>query len=287
MRDEGTSYHYLPPAEFAEADPGAGRCGDGGALRSTELPVYRGAAWTTDAPFRETAGAIERCRARGILAVEMEAAALYAFARARESRCCAWRMSPTRWRSSGGDFEKGEADGAYASLTVIAPWRRPGARWDTDPREDAGRRRRCAIAIMAKAPRVGEAKTRLVPPMSAADAAALSACFIRDAAENIAAAAQQAPSTATSRIRRRGGGLNSHRCCRRRRGFCRRGGRGSARALYDAGEDLLAAGYGSVCLVNADSPTLPTSDPRRGGAGACTRPAIGSSSVPPKMAAIT
>ena len=48
------------------------------------------------------------------------------------------------------------------------------------------------MAIMAKAPRVGDAKTRLVPPLSAEEAAALSACFIRDAAENIAAAAQQA-----------------------------------------------------------------------------------------------
>src|SRR5207302_10976466 len=46
----------------------------------------------------------------------------------------------------------------------------------------------CAIAVMAKAPRIGAAKTRLVPPLSGEEAAGLSACFIRDAAENIAAA---------------------------------------------------------------------------------------------------
>jgi purine-nucleoside phosphorylase len=45
--------------------------------------VYRGATWTTHAPFRETATAIEQARREGILAVEMEAAALYAFAQAR------------------------------------------------------------------------------------------------------------------------------------------------------------------------------------------------------------
>ena len=45
---------------------------------------------------------------------------------------------------------------------------------------------------MVKALRIGDAKTRLVPPLSPEEAAGLSACFIRDAAENIAAAAQQA-----------------------------------------------------------------------------------------------
>jgi glycosyltransferase A (GT-A) superfamily protein (DUF2064 family) len=52
-----------------------------------------------------------------------------------------------------------------------------------------GRHDRCAVAIMAKAPRRGEVKTRLVPPLSEAEAALLSGCFIRDAAGNIRAAA--------------------------------------------------------------------------------------------------
>jgi rSAM/selenodomain-associated transferase 1 len=117
----------------------------------------------------------------------------------------------------------------------------------------------CAIAIMAKAPRVGTAKTRLVPPLSAAEAAALSACFIRDAAENIAAAAQQAaiegyiayspPGAAAEFAPLLAEGtrlLPSRRI-------------GLGASLHDAAEDLLAAGYGSACLVNSDSPTLPTS----------------------------
>ena len=119
LRDEGTSYHYLPPAEFSEADPilvdAAMR-----ALGNGELPVYRGAAWTTDAPFRETTGAIERCRALGILAVEMEAAALYAFAQAQQRPVLCLAHVTNQMAVGDNDFEKGEADGAYASLQVIA-----------------------------------------------------------------------------------------------------------------------------------------------------------------------
>jgi len=119
LRDEGTSYHYLPPAEFADADQALvdavmRELGD------TGQTVHRGAAWTTDAPFRETAAAIEEARARGILAVEMEAAALYAFARARQKPVLCLAHVTNQMAVDGGDFEKGEADGAYASLAVIA-----------------------------------------------------------------------------------------------------------------------------------------------------------------------
>jgi uncharacterized protein len=122
-----------------------------------------------------------------------------------------------------------------------------------------GRRSHCAIAIMAKAPRQGEVKTRLVPPLSAADAAALGGCFIRDVAGNILAAAQTAPvegyvaysppgsEDLFAPLLPEGIGLLPPRRI------------GLGHALFDAAEDLLAAGYGSACLVNADSPTLPTS----------------------------
>jgi uridine phosphorylase len=119
LRDEGTSYHYLPPAEFAEADPELAHAAVD-ALNQSGKRIYRGATWTTDAPFRETAGAIERCRGLGIFAVEMEAAALYAFARAREKPVLCLAHVTNQMAVSDGDFEKGEADGAYASLEVIA-----------------------------------------------------------------------------------------------------------------------------------------------------------------------
>ena len=129
LRDEGTSYHYLPPGEFAEAD-GALVAEAMRALGEVALPVCQGAAWTTDAPFRETAGAIKEAEARNILAVEMEAAALYAFARARDKPVLCLAHVTNRMAVDAGDFEKGDANGADASLTVIAAvaraWRR---RW--------------------------------------------------------------------------------------------------------------------------------------------------------------
>ena len=118
LRDEGTSYHYLPPAEYAAADTALVATAMRGLL---ELPmrVYQGAAWTTDAPFRETESAIERARARNILAVEMEAAALYAFAEARRRPVLCLAHVTNQMAVIDGDFEKGEADGASASLQVL------------------------------------------------------------------------------------------------------------------------------------------------------------------------
>jgi uridine phosphorylase len=118
LRDEGTSYHYLSPSAFAEADPAllalAVR-----AFAGAGHAVRRGATWTTDAPFRETAGAIEIRRRQGILAVEMEAAALYAFATAcaRPVICLAHVSNQLGCRE--GDFEKGANNGAGSSLDLI------------------------------------------------------------------------------------------------------------------------------------------------------------------------
>lgn len=116
----------------------------------------------------------------------------------------------------------------------------------------------CAIAVMAKAPRVGEAKTRLVPPLSAREAAGLSSCFIRDATENIAAAAQHA--AIEGYIAHSPPGAEAEFAALAPAGTgllpSRRGGLGAS--LCDAAEDLLSAGYGAACLINSDSPTLPT-----------------------------
>ena len=82
--------------------------------------MHRGTAWTTDAPYRETEDAIAAARAHGALAVEMEAAALYAFARARGRDVLCFAHVTNRMAVAEGDFEKGEADGARDSLDVIA-----------------------------------------------------------------------------------------------------------------------------------------------------------------------
>ena len=61
LRDEGTSYHYAAPSEYGEADPAlVAMAGD--ALKAAGLHAIVGPSWTTDAPFRETAEAIEAAR---------------------------------------------------------------------------------------------------------------------------------------------------------------------------------------------------------------------------------
>jgi uridine phosphorylase len=118
LRDEGTSYHYLPPAEFSYADTELIGLMNG-AFSNVNQPVDRGAVWTTDAPFRETEAAVEAMRARGLFAVEMEAAALYAFASARRKPVLCFAHVTNQMAQVHGDFEKGEADGTTDAIAVI------------------------------------------------------------------------------------------------------------------------------------------------------------------------
>src|SRR5207244_13548416 len=110
----------------------------------------------------------------------------------------------------------------------------------------------CAIAVMAKAPRIGDAKTRLVPPLSAEEAAGLSACFIRDAAENIAAAAQEAAIDGYIAFSPTGAAAEFTPLLGEGTRLLPPRHSGLGASLYDAAEDLLAMGYGSACLVNSD-----------------------------------
>jgi uridine phosphorylase len=128
LRDEGTSYHYLPPGEYAAAEGGLADAATA-ACAARGLPIRRGASWTTDAPFRETAAAIEACRAAGILAVEMEAAGLYAFAASRRRPVLCFAHVTNQMAVSEGDFEKGEAAGSTEALAVIAAATRGWRRW--------------------------------------------------------------------------------------------------------------------------------------------------------------
>ncbi len=118
LRDEGTSYHYAAPSEFASAEPELVKRAAAAAANAS-LPIFTGASWTTDAPFRETAKAIEAARSRGVFAVEMEAAALYAFATAcRVQVLCIAHVTNTMGLADQ-DFEKGEADGTSSALRLL------------------------------------------------------------------------------------------------------------------------------------------------------------------------
>jgi uridine phosphorylase len=118
LRDEGTSYHYLAPSRYAEAEPALTQPVMA-ALRAGDQHVHLGTTWTTDAPFRETEAAITAARAVGILAVEMEAAALYAFAKARGKRVLCFAQVTNQMGQIEGDFEKGEANGAHNAFTLV------------------------------------------------------------------------------------------------------------------------------------------------------------------------
>lgn len=116
-----------------------------------------------------------------------------------------------------------------------------------------------ALAIMCKAPLSGASKTRLCPPLTPDEAARLSRAFIADVAAAIAAVPKEAgtkaiavvtPADAQAAV----AGLLPP-------GFAVMAQRGrdlSARLIH-ATADLLAEGFAGVCLINADSPTLPVS----------------------------
>jgi rSAM/selenodomain-associated transferase 1 len=124
----------------------------------------------------------------------------------------------------------------------------------------------CAIAVMAKVPTPGRSKTRLIPRVSPVQAADLSAAFLRDVTGNVRAAdcngsvagfVAYAPAGAAALfdgMLAPGTGLlladGAIACPPDVRGF--------GRCLLHAVQTLLADGQQSVCVLNADSPTLPT-----------------------------
>lgn len=118
LRDEGVSYHYLPPSDWSDAP--APLLAMLESAFAAEPRVLRGATWTTDAPFRETEEAISAARARGVLAVEMEAAGLYAFAQAHGRNVICLAHVTNQMGRTEGDFEKGEGNGAADALALVA-----------------------------------------------------------------------------------------------------------------------------------------------------------------------
>ena len=82
VRDEGTSYHYLPPSREVAAHPDAVAAVEA-TLQAQGCEYILAKTWTTDAVYRETRGKIARRRDEGCVTVEMEAAAFFAVAQFR------------------------------------------------------------------------------------------------------------------------------------------------------------------------------------------------------------
>jgi uridine phosphorylase len=119
VRDEGTSYHYLPPGREATLAPRL-EVALGRAFDDLETRIFAGTSWTTDAPFRETQRALDQHAADGVACVEMEAAALYAYAEARGAQVVCIAHLTNEMGRGEIDFEKGAADGATEALAIVA-----------------------------------------------------------------------------------------------------------------------------------------------------------------------
>jgi uncharacterized protein len=117
--------------------------------------------------------------------------------------------------------------------------------------------RLCALGIMTKAPEAGKVKTRLTPPLTGEEAAKLNVCFLRDISSSIATATRQAPAKGVGIYTPAGSeDLYIDILPKDFLLISQRGDGFGARLTFGL-EDLLKVGFGSVCLINSDSPTVP------------------------------
>jgi len=152
----------------------------------------------------------------------------------------------------------------------------------------------CALAVMSKAPRAGKVKTRLAPALGFEGSAAINVCFLRDTTRNIAEVAEQmrvsplrppAFGRDENSVVGEGDAAAAGLVCYTPVGdevafdgllpegfaLIAQRGDGFGERLLLAAEDILACGYGAVCLIDSDSPTLPAAV-LRGAVEALARP---------------
>jgi hypothetical protein len=115
----------------------------------------------------------------------------------------------------------------------------------------------CAIAVMAKASIPGGAKTRLIPPLTAEEAANLNTSFLRDMADGLIVAAAFANIAPYMAFAPAGSAPFFREILPARIGLLETVARGFGDCLLFAATSLLDAGHDAVCLINSDSPTLP------------------------------
>ena len=118
-RDEGTSYHYLPPDAISKLSQVLYEKLAVGSS-AADCPYFEAKSWTTDAPYRETQAAISAMEKEGVCCVEMESAALYAFAEARQKNVVCLAHLTNTMAQTEGDFEKGEHFGSIDLLNLLS-----------------------------------------------------------------------------------------------------------------------------------------------------------------------
>jgi uridine phosphorylase len=114
VRDEGTSYHYLPsfePSKLCQKLLNK--------LRNNPSYWLEVKSWTTDAPYRETQSAITVMKEKNVTCVEMEASALYAFAKAKDKKVICFAHLTNTMGQKKGDFEKGDNFGSLEMIKLI------------------------------------------------------------------------------------------------------------------------------------------------------------------------
>ena len=114
IRDEGTSYHYLPKNEPSELCQKLLK-----KLKNNENLWAEVKSWTTDAPYRETMSTIDAMKKDNVTCVEMEASALYAFAKAKNKEVVCFAHLTNTMAQKEGDFEKGEDYGSPETIQLI------------------------------------------------------------------------------------------------------------------------------------------------------------------------
>jgi uncharacterized protein len=117
----------------------------------------------------------------------------------------------------------------------------------------------CALGIMTKAPKAGNVKTRLIPPLTAEEAAELNICFLHDLGQSIFQASRQSPGQGVG-VYTPPGAEAAYQGVLPDGFFLmpQRGDNFGERLLF-AAEDLFKAGFEFICLINSDSPTVPAS----------------------------
>ena len=124
---------------------------------------------------------------------------------------------------------------------------------------DARREGVCALTVMAKAPRAGKVKTRLAPALGFAGSAALNICFLKDTLRNIAEVSSGADAVPMVCYTPVGDEAAFDGLLPEGTALIAQRGDGFGERLLAAAEDILSCGFGAVCLIDSDSPTLPAS----------------------------
>lgn len=118
IRDEGTSFHYLPPSDLVAAPtPLNDLLAE--EISSLGIGVVQGCVWTTDAPYRETKDQLLRHSAEGVLAVDMQTASLFAFATARNSNIGVVAHVTNAVDHTEEQFEKGTDEDNFELLKAM------------------------------------------------------------------------------------------------------------------------------------------------------------------------